>query len=80
VRRASLAKVTARLAGAQQLGYARIAAPVGGTIASVSTYEGETVAARLAAPTFVTIVDLKRLEVHAFVDETDVGRVRSVNP
>jgi HlyD family secretion protein len=81
VRRAALAKVTARLAEARiQLGYTRIAAPVGGTIASVSTYEGETVAASLAAPTFVTIVDLDRLEVHAFVDETDVGRVHVGQP
>jgi RND family efflux transporter MFP subunit len=81
VRRAALAKVTARLAEARiQLGYTRITAPVGGTIASVATYEGETVAASLAAPTFVTIVDLARLEVHAFVDETDVGRVHVGQP
>lgn len=81
VRRAALARVGARLAEARiQLGYTRIAAPVGGTIASVSTYEGETVAASLAAPTFVTIVDLERLEVHAFVDETDVGRVHAKQP
>jgi multidrug efflux pump subunit AcrA (membrane-fusion protein) len=46
----------------------------------VSTYEGETVAASFAAPTFVTIVDLARLEVHAFVDETDVGRVHVGQP
>jgi macrolide-specific efflux system membrane fusion protein len=77
VRRAALARIEARLAEAHiQLGYTRITAPVGGTIASVSTYEGETVAASFAAPTFVTIVDLERLEVHAYVDETDVGRVR----
>jgi macrolide-specific efflux system membrane fusion protein len=81
VRRATVAKVTARLAEARiQLGYTRITAPVGGTIASVATYEGETVAASLAAPTFVTIVDLARLEVHAFVDETDVGRVHVGQP
>jgi HlyD family secretion protein len=81
VRRAAVAKATARLAEARiQLGYTRITAPVGGTIASVATYEGETVAASLAAPTFVTIVDLARLEVHAFVDETDVGRVHVGQP
>ena len=28
-----------------------------------------------SAPTFVTIVDLDRLEVLAYVDETDIGRV-----
>jgi RND family efflux transporter MFP subunit len=58
-----------------QLGYSRIAAPIGGIVASVATQEGETVAASLAAPTFVTLVDLDRLEVWAYVDETDIGRI-----
>ena len=57
------------------LGYTRITAPIGGVIAAVSTREGETVAAALSAPTFVTIVDTARLEVLAYVDETDIGRV-----
>lgn len=46
-----------------QLGYARIVAPIGGIVASVSTQEGETVAASFASPTFVTLIDLARLEV-----------------
>ena len=53
-----------------------IRAPISGTISSVSTQEGETVAAGLSAPTFVTIVDLSRLQVHAYVDEVDIGKVR----
>jgi len=57
------------------LGYATITAPISGVIASVSTQEGETVAAGLNAPVFVTIVDLKRLQVDAFVDEVDIGKV-----
>jgi multidrug efflux pump subunit AcrA (membrane-fusion protein) len=59
-----------------QLSYATIKAPISGVIASVSTQEGETVAAGLTAPTFVTIIDLTRLQVDAFVDETDIGRVK----
>ena len=58
-----------------QLGYTRITAPIGGVVASVSTQVGETVAASFASPTFVTIIDLERLEVWAYVDETDIGRV-----
>jgi RND family efflux transporter MFP subunit len=58
-----------------QLGYTRIVAPIMGTVESVSTQEGETVAASLAAPTFVTLLDLSRLEVWAYVDETDIGRI-----
>ena len=58
-----------------QLGYTKIVAPIAGVVASVSTQVGETVAASLAAPTFVTIIDLERLEVWAYVDETDIGRI-----
>jgi HlyD family secretion protein len=63
-----------------QLGYARIAAPIGGVVASVSTQEGETVAASFAAPTFLTLLDLARLEVRAYVDETDIGRIARGQP
>lgn len=59
-----------------QLSYTRIYSPLSGVIASVSTQEGETVSASLSAPTFVSIIDLRRLEVQAFVDETDIGKVR----
>lgn len=59
-----------------KLEYTQISAPISGVVGSVATQEGETVAAGLSAPTFITIVDLDRLEVHAFVDETDIGRVR----
>lgn len=58
-----------------QLGYSRITAPIAGIVSSVATQEGETVAASFAAPTFVTLVDLARLEVWAYVDETDIGRI-----
>src|SRR5262245_13213740 len=59
-----------------QLSYTRIVAPMAGVVASVSTQEGETVAASFASPTFVTLLDLGRLEVRAYVDETDIGRIR----
>jgi HlyD family secretion protein len=60
-----------------QLAYGRIEAPIDGVVASISTQEGETVAASFAAPTFVTLVDLSRLEVWAYVDETDIGHIRA---
>jgi len=59
-----------------QLDYTKITAPISGVVASVSTQEGETVAASFAAPTFVTIIDLERLEVNAYVDETDIGKIK----
>jgi HlyD family secretion protein len=59
-----------------RLGYTQINAPIAGVVSAVSTQEGETVAASFAAPTFVTLLDLSRLEVWAYVDETDIGRIR----
>jgi RND family efflux transporter MFP subunit len=58
------------------LAYATLTAPISGVIASVSTQEGETVTAGLNAPVFVTIIDLTRLQVDAFVDEVDIGKVQ----
>jgi multidrug efflux pump subunit AcrA (membrane-fusion protein) len=66
----------AREEAAALLSYATISAPIDGVIAQVTTQEGETVSAGLNAPTFVTLIDLERLEVAAYVDEVDVGRVR----
>ena len=60
-----------------QLGYTKIYAPISGVIASISTQEGETVAASLAAPTFVNLIDLQRLEVQTYVDETDIGKIKT---
>lgn len=76
VERAQLQANRARLRSAKiALDYTRITAPISGVVAEVSTREGETVAAAFAAPNFVTIIDLERLEVLAYVDETDIGRV-----
>jgi RND family efflux transporter MFP subunit len=76
VAHAQLEANRARLRSAEiELGYTRITAPIDGVVAEVSTREGETVAAAFAAPNFVTIIDIDRVEVLAYVDETDIGRV-----
>jgi RND family efflux transporter MFP subunit len=62
-----------------ELSYAVIRAPISGTVASVSTQEGETVAAAFAAPTFVTIIADHALHLIAMVDETDIANVRPSN-
>lgn len=59
------------------LGYAFIKSPIDGTIAKISTPEGETVAAQLSSPTFVWIIDLDKLWVSTYVDETDIGKVQT---
>jgi macrolide-specific efflux system membrane fusion protein len=74
--RAEVDRAMAAVASARaRLAYATISAPISGTVASVTTQEGETVSAGLSAPTFVTIIDLGRLQVDAFVDEVDIGKV-----
>ena len=78
-----LADVKARLEKARRdaavvktdLGYAVITAPISGTVASVSTQKGETVAAAFSTPTFATIIADDAMELVAMVDETDIGNV-----
>ncbi len=62
------------------LRYVAIRAPITGTVSSVSTQEGETVAAAFTAPTFVTIIGENALQLVAMVDETDIANVRPGNP
>lgn len=74
---ARVKQAEASLAEAQAMvSFATLTAPIDGVIAQVSTQEGETVSAGMSAPTFVTLIDLERLEVAAYVDEVDVGRIR----
>ena len=42
----------------------------------LAAQQGETLAAGLSAPTLIVVADLDRLQVDAFVDETDIGKVR----
>jgi macrolide-specific efflux system membrane fusion protein len=74
--RAEVDRARAALVGAQvDRSFTIIRSPISGIVASVSTQEGETVAAGLSAPTFVTVVDLERLQVDAYVDEVDIGKI-----
>ncbi len=59
-----------------RLSWAFIHAPISGTVSTVTTQQGETVVAGLNAPTFITIINLARLQVDGFVDETDIGQVK----
>lgn len=73
----------AAAAAQAQLEYARaqvakteIRSPITGTVLQLAAQEGETIAAGLSAPTVIIVADLRRLEVVAYVDETDIGQVR----
>jgi len=53
-----------------------IRTPISGSVLAMEAQQGETIAAGLSAPTLIRVTDLSRLQVDAFVDETDIGAVR----
>jgi len=53
-----------------------IRTPISGTVLQLAAQQGETLAAGLSAPTLIIVADLNRLQVDAYVDETDIGRVQ----
>jgi HlyD family secretion protein len=54
-----------------------IRAPIDGVVIGRKVDPGQTVAATLEAPTLFTIAqDLHQMEVHAKIDEADIGRIR----
>lgn len=63
-----------------QESYARIKAPISGIITHIDTQQGETVAASFQTPNFVEIVDPSRLEVEAYVSESDIAAVNKMMP
>jgi len=59
------------------LEHTTITAPISGTVLQRAVDIGQTVAASMTAPVLFTIAqDLSRMEVHAAVDEADVGKLR----
>lgn len=57
--------------------YATIRAPVSGTVISRSVDVGQTVIASFNSPTLFTIAnDLTKMQVHANIDEADIGQVK----
>jgi HlyD family secretion protein len=74
---ANLARAEASLEEAREnLRKTTITSPIDGIVLSRDVDEGQTVSASLQAPTLLTVGDLREMEVHANVDEADIGRVR----
>ena len=75
---AQVAAAQAQLARAElDLEHSIIRSPVDGTVISRNIDVGQAVAATLTAPTLFTIAqDLRHMQVHAAVDEADIGGVR----
>jgi RND family efflux transporter MFP subunit len=53
-----------------------IRSPISGTVLTLSVQQGETLAAGLSAPTVIVVADLSRMQIDAYVDETDIGKVK----
>ncbi|MBS1718202.1 MAG: efflux RND transporter periplasmic adaptor subunit [Armatimonadetes bacterium] len=58
-----------------QYAKAFIRTPISGTVLQLATQQGETLAAGISAPTLIIVADLSRLQVDAYVDETDIAKV-----
>ncbi len=78
VARATLQQQSAALHQAQvNLSYTDIISPIDGVVISRTADVGQTVAASLQAPVLFTLAeDLKKMQVHTSVAESDVGRLQ----
>lgn len=57
------------------LGFARIFAPISGTVASIAVRKGQTLNANQSAPTLLQISDLQLMTIRAEVSEAQVGKL-----
>lgn len=65
----------------QNLEYARITAPVSGTIIAKGVEQGQTVAASFSTPTLFTLAeDLDKMQIEASIAEADIGMIVSEMP
>lgn len=59
------------------LEYARIYAPMSGTVVSLTSRQGQTLNANQTAPTVLRIADLSTMTVQAQVSEADIGKLNN---
>lgn len=78
IARATLRSAQAGLDRAKiNLKYAKITAPIDGTVIARNVDVGQTVAASLSAPTLFLIAnDLSKMQIIANVDESDIGQIK----
>jgi macrolide-specific efflux system membrane fusion protein len=61
---------------AANLNYARIYAPIDGTVVSITSRQGQTLNTNQMAPTIMRIADLSTMTVQTQVSEADIGKLR----
>ncbi|MGF1626485.1 MAG: efflux RND transporter periplasmic adaptor subunit [Alphaproteobacteria bacterium] len=73
---ADIAKAESGLdANLANLSYARITAPMAGTVLTLSVRQGQTVNANQSTPTILLLADLEVMTIRTQVSEADVGRL-----
>jgi len=60
--------------------YHEIYSPMAGTVASVTAQEGETVVTGLQVANLITIFDPTMLELWIYIDESDIGKIKTGQP
>ncbi|MGL4754937.1 MAG: efflux RND transporter periplasmic adaptor subunit [Aeromonadaceae bacterium] len=63
-----------------ELGYTKILAPMDGTVISIVTRQGQTLAASQTVPTVLKLANLETMTVKAQVSEADVTKVKAGMP
>jgi HlyD family secretion protein/macrolide-specific efflux system membrane fusion protein len=74
-------QVAARRAAANALrvrhSYTEVKSPIDGVVSQIAAQEGEMIVAGLQVANLVTVIDTSRLEMWTYVDETDIGQVKT---
>ena len=63
-----------------ELGYTKILAPMDGTVISIVTRQGQTLAASQTVPTVLKLANLETMTVKAQISEADVTKVKAGMP
>ena len=65
---------------AANLNYAKIYAPMDGTVVSITSRQGQTLNTNQMAPTIMRVADLSAMTVQTQVSEADIGKLRKEMP
>lgn len=65
---------------AANLNYAKIYAPMDGTVVSITSRQGQTLNTNQMAPTIMRVADLSTMTVQTQVSEADIGKLRKEMP
>jgi macrolide-specific efflux system membrane fusion protein len=65
---------------AANLNYAKIYAPMDGTVVSITSRQGQTLNTNQMAPTIMRVADLSTMTVQTQVSEADIGKLRKGMP